>query len=209
MPSANETGRTLARTTKYVGEHAENTGPSAAPMTTSPQNPPRWYPAASRRFEPRLTLPTKGRRSHNDGNIRVTPNPMMMSPESNFQNISGTPIKAVDALRRSVKTKSETPREPMMMNARFLLAPPPSTEPPTITGRMGRMQGASTVKMPAMNEMTSSTMIIILFLRVLEQVSLRHPTLLSCRLPHLPARTYAGTSRRTFASKPSRYRNPL
>lgn len=127
-------------------------------MITSPQNPPRWNPAAIRRLEPRLMLPARGRRSHIAGKRSVAPNAMMMRPETHFQKDSGTPMRTVEALRSSVKRMSETPSEATMTKARRLLALPPSIEPPTMTGKRGRTHGASTVKTPATNEISRSVM---------------------------------------------------
>ena len=33
IPAISDTGNTVARRSEYVGEHVENTGPSAAPVT--------------------------------------------------------------------------------------------------------------------------------------------------------------------------------
>ena len=83
---------------------------------------------------------------------------MMMSPENQLQKDCGTMMKMVDALRRSVKITSERPSDAMMTSARILFAVPPVIEPPTMTGRSGSTHGASTVSMPAMNEMRRSAM---------------------------------------------------
>jgi hypothetical protein len=86
-----------------------------------------------------------------------------MPPEIHFHTYSGISIKRVLALRRSVKTITDIPRERMIVKAFFLLnlvVPPSESVPPTITGKSGRMQGASTVRTPAINEIRRSNILI-------------------------------------------------
>ena len=73
----------------------------------------------------------------------------------------GILMNAVLTFNIKVKRMIETEREPITTNARrrFTPLPLPSSEPPTTTGRSGSMQGASTVRIPAKNAMSSSDII--------------------------------------------------
>jgi hypothetical protein len=75
---------------------------------------------------------------------------MMIPPETHDQTSGGILMKSVLTLRRSVKRITEMPSDSVTMNAFFL----PSSDPPTMTGKSGSTQGASTVRIPAKNEMT-------------------------------------------------------
>jgi len=68
-------------------------------------------------------------------------------------------MSAVDPLRIKVKRKTETDKDPMMMNGR-LLFPDSATAPPRITGNNGKMHGAKTVKIPAINETINKVMLL-------------------------------------------------
>ena len=61
-------------------------------------------------------------------------------------------MNAVLAFSRRVKRKTEMPSERTITNTRFGLKLS-DTEPPTMMGKSGKMQGARTVRTPAMKEM--------------------------------------------------------
>lgn len=60
-------------------------------------------------------------------------------------------MRRVDALRSIVKSMSDAINETMMIYGRFLSVP--ASHPPRITGRSGSTHGASTVRIPARNDM--------------------------------------------------------
>jgi len=60
-------------------------------------------------------------------------------------------MNAVDALRRYVNAIIESASDPTTTYGVEALRP--AADEPTTTGRSGRMQGASTVSTPAINEM--------------------------------------------------------
>ena len=82
-----------------------------------------------------------------------------MPPEIHFQKSSGISINNVLALRRSVKSTMEIPSERTTTKSLLLLGVASVMECPTITGRSGKIHGASIVKIPATNEVTSSNML--------------------------------------------------
>jgi len=92
--------------------------------------------------------------SHSWGRNNTRPNATRIPPEIYPQTYGGMAIKAVDALRRYVKSRIESAREPMTMNGVALLRAP--TLLPITTGKSGKIHGASTVSTPAMNETMSS-----------------------------------------------------
>lgn len=60
-------------------------------------------------------------------------------------------MRRVDALRSTVKSINDAINETMMIYGRFLSVP--ASHPPRITGRSGSTHGASTVRIPARNDM--------------------------------------------------------
>jgi hypothetical protein len=68
-------------------------------------------------------------------------------------------MRSVLNLRRSVKTTTDTPSAATTVNAFFLLIVPSERDPPTIMGRSGNMQGAKTVKTPAINVIKRSSIV--------------------------------------------------
>src|SRR3989344_131737 len=165
VPSIMLAGNTVASITKYVGEQDENTGPSAAPIIISPHTPCFWKPVVS------IALDFSEKRNFSEifsqrlGKIMVKENAIRMIAETVVQNIGGTEMKTLLTLSRKVKSIIETTSDPMMTRG-FLLFPTSETEPPIITGSSAKVQGASTVRMPAMNEMISSAICIIFELKI-------------------------------------------
>ena len=98
--------------------------------------------------------------SHIVGKSVTRPKIISRPPENTCQKLCGTAIKSVDALRRSVKRKTDVPSEVAITSARLTLLSP-DTEPPIITGKSGRVQGASTVSKPATKAMSKSVMPIV------------------------------------------------
>ena len=81
----------------------------------------------------------------------MSPKKIRMVPEKYCQNDCGISIKYVEAFRRSVKTTTDTARDAVMTYG-FHLERASAREPPTITGKSGSTHGASTVRIPATNE---------------------------------------------------------
>src|SRR3989344_1492930 len=158
-PIANDAGSTLASTTKYVGLQLENTGPSAAPINTSPQKEFCRYPAPSNLLDSRFNTLTNPSRSHNCGNTITMPNRMRITPEMSCHVLCGMLMKTVLTLRSTVNKITERPSDAVMVYARLRL--PPATDPPTITGRSGSTHGASALKTPAMNEMKKRITVLL------------------------------------------------
>src|SRR6185437_5499251 len=154
-PSAGCTGSTVASTIKYVGEQLEKTGPSAAPTSMSPTKFCLVYPCASKRLPERLSDCAGANLSHSLGNKVTRPKIIKRPPETTFQNSCGTLISSVDAFRRMVKANTDAPSEAATTNARLKLLAH-DTDPPTMTGNKGRVQGASTVRSPATKAMSSN-----------------------------------------------------
>jgi hypothetical protein len=65
-------------------------------------------------------------------------------------------INSTDNLNKSVNTSIETKQEIMILHALLLLAQ--DALPEKITGNIGRTQGASTVSIPAKNEIIIRSM---------------------------------------------------
>ena len=91
------------------------------------------------------------------GNNVTSPKIISRPPEIICQKLCGTFIKSVETLRRSVNKNTDAPSEAEITNARRTLLSP-ETEPPIMTGRSGKVQGASTVSKPATNAITKSAM---------------------------------------------------
>jgi hypothetical protein len=102
--------------------------------------------------------------SHRDGNRVITPKNKIIPPEIHFHTYSGIVINNVLAFNNNVNNITDTPRDMMIVNAFFLLKPvsrvSEESDPPIITGRSGKIHGASTVSIPAIKEIIKS---IILF----------------------------------------------
>src|SRR3989338_5001644 len=104
IPKKNDTGKTVARTTKYVGLQAEKIGPSDAPIITSPQTLFFWYPSVNTLFDLMLKVFTKENFSHRFGKTIIRPNKKIIPPEIHFQKSWGILINKELALRRRVKS---------------------------------------------------------------------------------------------------------
>jgi hypothetical protein len=87
---------------------------------------------------------------HSSGNNRVMPNNNSMPPDKYVQNSGGTIIKIVENLSTKVKTIIDSASEATTMYGVRRLRPD-AVEPKT-TGKTGNIQGARTVRMPAINE---------------------------------------------------------
>ena len=89
----------------------------------------------------------------------VKPNKKIMPPEIHFQKSSGISINNELALRRSVNSMMEIPSDRTTTKSLLLFGVVSVIECPTITGRSGKIHGASIVKTPAINDMNSSNML--------------------------------------------------
>jgi hypothetical protein len=77
-----------------------------------------------------------------------------MVPERYF-HVSGDIFKKTElTLMRSVNAITDATSDAITVYARFL--EPPATEPPTIIGKSGSTHGASTVSIPAANEIVKN-----------------------------------------------------
>jgi len=106
-----------------------------------------------------FTVFAKENLSHNPGKTIVRPKKKMIPPEIHFQKSWGILINNELALSRSVKRITDTPSDPTTTKSLFLLGFSPATECPIITGRRGKMHGARTVSIPAINEIKRSNML--------------------------------------------------
>jgi hypothetical protein len=156
VPSAKDAGKTDARMTKYVGEHVEKTGPSAAPTKASPQKLCCLMPFPRSLLESVDSLESPGTFSQSDGKRSVSPKIIRMPPERYVQNSGGIIMKAVDAFSRYVKRIMETANEPTTIYGVHELLPV-ALEPMT-TGKSGKTHGARTVSTPAINETIKNVM---------------------------------------------------
>ena len=86
----------------------------------------------------------------------MIPKIIMTPPEMVVQTNSGTLINIVLTFNKNVNTKTETPKETITIHAFLLLNTPEEREPPTITGRRGKIHGVSAVISPAKNEISNS-----------------------------------------------------
>ena len=145
--------------TKYVGLQAEKMGPRDAPIIASPQTLFFWYPVAKTLFDLRFKVFAREKPSHILGKTIVKPKKKIMPPEIHFQKSSGISINNELALRRSVKSTMEIPSDRTTTKSLLLFGVESVIERPTITGRRGKIHGASIVKTPAINEITSSNML--------------------------------------------------
>ena len=66
------------------------------------------------------------------------------------------------AFNKRVNAITDIPNDKTTMNRRRLLVVVSVSDRPTITGSSGRMHGASTVNIPAINEITRSNMLFYL-----------------------------------------------
>ena len=81
---------------------------------------------------------------------------IIMKPEIMDQVSAGILMKTLLTLRSRVKIIMDAPNEAVMIIAFFRLGMP-ETELPTITGNKVSVHGASTVRIPAMNESNNSS----------------------------------------------------
>ncbi len=141
--------------TKYVGLQEENTGPKEAPIIMSPQKLSFFTPCASTLLDFRLSARLSFIEifSHRDGKRVMSPNMIRIPPERYCQNVGGMLIKTVATFRIKVKRMTETVREAVITYG-FSFDLTSETELPMITGSNGSTQGASTVSIPAINEIS-------------------------------------------------------
>ena len=138
----------------YVGLQLVNTGPSANPINNSRVQPVRCALLESTFFEPAFALPDVF--SQSDGNKVMSPKKIKIAPEIVVQKLGGIEISAVVALSSNVNSTTENASDPIRTSTgRRRLEP---TLPPTIIGKIGSTQGASTVSTPAINEVKNSNM---------------------------------------------------
>ena len=83
----------------------------------------------------------------------------MIPPEIHFQKSWGISINNELALRRSVKSTIEIASDPTTTKSLLLLGVVSEIECPMITGRSGKMHGASIVRTPAINEINKNNML--------------------------------------------------
>lgn len=124
----------------------------------------RLIPVSSRDLSSRLFAPAEipvatMSRSQIEGQSSVMPNSTTTPPARIDQTSSGIPSSAVVVFSRSEKTMIETARLITIVRGcrsdrRSSSSSPLSTDPPTITGRSGRTQGAAAVSTPARKETT-------------------------------------------------------
>src|SRR3989344_9394900 len=96
-----------------------------------------------------LKVFAKANFSHRSGKTIVKPKKKIIPPEIHFQKSSGISINNELALRRNVNSIMEIPSDATTTKSLLLLGVESVTECPTITGRSGRIHGASIVKTPA------------------------------------------------------------
>ena len=82
-----------------------------------------------------------------------------MPPERYVQNCGGTSIKSDETLRRYVKRMIDAASEPTTMYGVARLRP--VADEPITTGRSGKMHGARTVRIPAINETARRAIVAI------------------------------------------------
>ncbi len=82
-----------------------------------------------------------------------------MVPENSCQKVWGIFTKVVLTFKRRVKRMTETPSE-VVTTTTLLKLVPPDNEPPTITGNKEIVQGASTVSIPANNEIKNNIIVL-------------------------------------------------
>jgi hypothetical protein len=102
--------------------------------------------------------------SQSEGKRKIRPRNITIPPETHFHIDSGILIKRVLTFKSKVKIITDTPRDKMIVKAFFLFnvpIPPFESEPPIITGRSGKIHGASTVRTPAINEMKSKSIVLV------------------------------------------------
>jgi len=83
----------------------------------------------------------------------------MIPPENHFQKSCGMSINKVLAFSKRVKRIIDKPKEVTTTKSLLLLNVESVRDLPTITGKSGSMHGASTVNIPATNEMMRSVML--------------------------------------------------
>lgn len=146
--------------TKYVGLQAEKIGPRDAPIITSPKTLFFWYPFVRILFDFRFKVFAKENFSQRFGKTIVRPNRKIIPPEIHFQKSWGMSIKKELAFRRSVNNMTEIPSDATTTKSLFLFGVASARERPTITGRSGKMHGASIVNTPATNETNKSNILL-------------------------------------------------
>ena len=108
-----------------------------------------------------LSLETPGTCSHRVGNTILNPTAMMVTPENIFQNVCGMSIKSVEAFKSRVNRMTENEREKMTTRAlREIRLPCSGSDDPMTIGRRGRIQGASTVNIPASTDMKKNIILV-------------------------------------------------
>ena len=83
------------------------------------------------------------------GKMEINPKKIIITPEISDQTDCGISIKIVLAFKSRVKSTMEIPKADVIIIGLRLRSPP--MDPPTIIGRTGKIQGASTVRMPERN----------------------------------------------------------
>src|SRR3989344_5737192 len=83
-----------------------------------------------------------------------------MPPENHCHADCGILMSTELTFKRRVKRTTDMPSDSDMTKARRRFTPS-VIEPPTMTGKSGRTQGASTVSTPAMNEIRRRTIFVI------------------------------------------------
>ena len=97
--------------------------------------------------------------SHRSGKTIVRPNKKIIPPEIHFQKSWGISINNEVALRRRVNNMTEIPSDATTTKSLLLFGVVSVIECPIITGRSGRIHGASIVKTPAINEIRRNNML--------------------------------------------------
>ncbi len=88
--------------------------------------------------------------------MSVTPYPIMMSAEILVRNHSGTLMRRLDTLSRTVKTIMKNTVDPTMISGLRCLCVP--SDHHRMTGSIGSTHGARTLSSPARNARTANDM---------------------------------------------------
>jgi hypothetical protein len=88
--------------------------------------------------------------SHNLGKRRIRPKTKTIPPDRYVQTSGGISIKTVEAFNKYVKTITDKESDPTTTYGVNLLRP--EADDPITTGSSGKIQGAKTVRTPAIKE---------------------------------------------------------
>lgn len=89
---------------------------------------------------------------------------MTINPDTNAMLVGGIFTKAVDIFKSRVKNITDKAKDIVIITGLRLSCRLPLTDPPIIIGNNGKTHGANTVKNPAINELISSNIFLLLVL---------------------------------------------